>query len=57
MEEQVKKEWGSKSHLFKLLEEKITSMEFARKDWVVAQRIYQKAIREGKGQWVEMFKC
>jgi hypothetical protein len=50
----VKKEWDSNSHLFKLLEEKITSMEFARKDLVVAQRIYQKAIREGKGQWVEM---
>jgi hypothetical protein len=30
----VKKEWGSHLHLFKLLEEKITSMEFARKDGV-----------------------
>jgi hypothetical protein len=43
----VKKEWGSNSHLFKLLKEKIASMEFARKDGVVAQRIYQKASGNG----------
>ena len=32
-------------------------MEFARKDLVIAQRIYQKAIRDGKGQRVEMRPC
>ena len=54
MEEQVKKEWGLNSHLFKLLGEKITSTEFARKGLVVAQKIYQKAIRDGEGQRVEI---
>jgi hypothetical protein len=35
----VKKEWGWNLHLFELLEEKITSVAFARKDGDVAQRI------------------
>jgi alanine dehydrogenase len=31
------------------------SVGFAMEDVVVAHRVYEKAVRDGKGQWVEMF--
>jgi ornithine cyclodeaminase/alanine dehydrogenase-like protein (mu-crystallin family) len=31
------------------------SVGFAMEDLVVAQRAYQKATQEGKGQWVEIY--